>query len=74
MADISSFADKFGLWAALFTCLLLYVLQTNSKREQKYQQVIEKNQSVIEKFADIIDIKLDAIEKTICKFLPKKGE
>lgn len=66
MLEIQAFAKEFGIFAALFTFLLLYVLRENSKRECKYQTVIEKNQSVIEKFADIIDVKLESLEQTIC--------
>lgn len=69
MELISSFAKDFGIFASLFTFLLLYVLRENSKREAKYQTVIDKNQSVIEKFADIIDVKLEALENTICDFV-----
>lgn len=71
MSEISSFAKDFGIFAALFTFLLLYVLNENSKREKKYQDVIDKNQSVIEKFADIIEIKIEALEKTLCSFVGK---
>lgn len=65
MAEIASFAREFGIFAALFTALLLYVLYENSKREAKYT-------SLIEKFANIIDIKLEALEKTICDFVNRK--
>lgn len=69
MTEIASFADKFGLWAALFTFLLFYVLRENSKREEKYQKVIENNQTVIEKLANIIDVKIEDIQKTVCEFI-----
>lgn len=75
MLEIQGFAREFGIFAALFTFLLLYVLRENSKREAKYQSAIDKNQSVIEKLADIIDVKLDTLERTICDFVgvtPKK--
>ena len=72
MNEIASFAREFGVFAALFTALLLYVLRTNSQREIMYQQTIDKNQTVIEKFADIIEIKIEALEKVICEFV-KKG-
>lgn len=66
---IQGFAKEFGIFAALFTSLLLYVLSENSKRESKYQAAIDKNQSVIEKLADIIDVKLETLEKTLCNFV-----
>lgn len=72
MLEIQGFAREFGIFAALFTFLLLYVLRENSKRESKYQNVIDKNQTVIEKFADIIDVKLDTLEKTLCDYVGVK--
>ena len=48
-----------GIFACLFTYLLFYVLRTNSKREDKYQATIEKNQTVIQDLAN----KFNVIEK-----------
>ena len=58
---VVTFAREFGVFAALFTFLLMYVLQQNANREKRYVEIIEK-------FAAIIDVKLDALEKTICDF------
>ena len=62
MSEIQQFAKEFGIFAALFTFLLLYVLRENSKREKKYTDIIER-------FASIIDVKLDTLEKTLCDFV-----
>lgn len=48
-----------GIFACLFTYLLLYVLKTNSKREDKYQTTIDKNQTIIQDLAN----KFNVIEK-----------
>lgn len=62
MPELSKIAEDYGIFAAMFMGLLFYVLRENSKREAKYQDVIAK-------FANIIDVKLEALEKTICKFV-----
>lgn len=64
MPELNSIAQEYGIFAAMFTGLLFYVLRENSKREAKYQ-------SVIEKFANIIDVKLEQLEKTLCNFIKK---
>lgn len=64
MIEISKFAEEYGIFAALFTFLFLYVLRENTKREKKYIEVIEK-------FANIIDVKLEALERTIVKYVKK---
>lgn len=38
--QIIELAIKNGLWAVLFTFLLIYVLKDSSKREKKYQKTI----------------------------------
>jgi hypothetical protein len=62
--DLVTFAKDYGLFAALFTFLLVYVLQENARREKKYVEIIEK-------FANIIECKLETLEKAICDFIKK---
>ncbi|WP_131100638.1 BhlA/UviB family holin-like peptide [Bacillus sp. SYJ] len=40
-----------GAFVALFVWMLLTTQKTNEQREEKYQQVIDKNQQVIEEQA-----------------------
>jgi len=64
MEQLTNLAKEYGMFAALFTSLLFYVLKQNEKREERLHQVIEK-------FANIIDVKLESLEKTICDFIKK---
>ncbi|AOY76928.1 BhlA/UviB family holin-like peptide [Clostridium formicaceticum] len=48
-----------GAFAALFVYLLFYVLRENSKREGKYQEII---QELTSKFNIIEDVKSDVKE------------
>ena len=38
--EVLKFAASQGLWAVLFVALLFYVLKENSKREEKFQEII----------------------------------
>ncbi|NMM62377.1 hypothetical protein HBE96_06680 [Clostridium sp. P21] len=40
--EVFKLALQQGLWAALFVALLFFVLKENSKREEKYQDIISK--------------------------------
>jgi aromatic ring-opening dioxygenase catalytic subunit (LigB family) len=64
MDQLLNLAKEYGIFAALFSGLLIYVLKQNEKREERLH-------SVIEKFANIIDVKLENLEKTICQFVKK---
>ena len=39
--DILQLAVKNGLWAVLFSALLIFVLKDSNKRENEYQQTIK---------------------------------
>lgn len=39
---ITDLAVQQGIWAVLFVALLFFVLNENSKRESKYQDIISK--------------------------------
>lgn len=39
-AEVLKLAASQGLWAVLFVSLLFYVLKENSKREEKFQDII----------------------------------
>lgn len=40
-SSILELATSQGVWAVLFVALLFYVLRTNEKREERYQEVIK---------------------------------
>ena len=40
--NILSLAINYGIWAALFVSLMIYVLRDSKKRECKYQETIDK--------------------------------
>ena len=48
-----------GIWAVLFVCLLFYVLNENSKREQSFQDIIL---ALTEKLDTLDSIKDDLAE------------
>lgn len=54
-----------GLWAVLFVVLLFWLLRENAKREDKYQQTIDKLASSLQK--------VDSIEENVGKILEKVG-
>lgn len=64
--EIFNLAVKNGLWAALFTGLLIFVIRDSSKREKKYQDIIKE---LSENFEIVKDIKqnVDEIKKVFLK-------
>ena len=46
-----------GIWATLFVVLFLYTIYDSRRRENKYQQTIEKNQEIIQSLSS--EIKTD---------------
>ncbi len=50
-----------GVFAALFSYLLLYVLKENSKREQKYQEIIQR----FSNYLPTIETNIDFIRKYV---------
>ena len=69
--EILQLAASQGLWAVLFVLLLLYVLKENSKREEKFQDIIANLTErldildVIKK--DVVDMKEDLHSLNIMK-------
>lgn len=57
--EILKIAVNQGLWAVLFVVLLFFVLNENSKREEKYQDIISK---LTDKFNILEDVKKDVEE------------
>ena len=58
-SEVLQLAASQSLWAVLFVALLFYVLKENSKREEKFQEIIS---SLTEKL-DVLDmIKTDLVE------------
>lgn len=56
--EIFNLAIKNGLWAALFTGLLIFVMKDSAKREQKYQQTIKdltEHLGVVKAIKDDVD-------------------
>lgn len=67
--DIFEVALKSGIFAVLFVFLLFYVLKDSRKREQKYQDTIEKLSNHI----DVVkDVKKDVIDIKRALRLPVK--
>lgn len=58
-AEVLKSVGSYGIFAMLFTYLLFYVLKENSKREAKYQDIIN---NLTEKFDIVDDIKKDVVE------------
>lgn len=52
--EIFNLAIKNGLWAVLFTGLLIFVIKDSTKREKKYQEIIKE---LSESLAIVKDIK-----------------
>ena len=40
--EVFNLAIKNGLWAVLFTGLLIFVIKDSTKRERKYQEIIKE--------------------------------
>jgi hypothetical protein len=65
IGELIKHSGEYGIFASMFTLLLYYVLNENKKREAKYIQILES-------FGNIINVKLDAIEKCLCSMGAKK--
>jgi uncharacterized protein YktB (UPF0637 family) len=55
---------QYGIFAALFIWLLIYVLKENSKREEAYRTTIADNQEIIKGLTDKLDI-VDDIKEDV---------
>lgn len=56
--EIINLAVKNGLWAVLFTGLLLFVIKDSSKREKKYQDTIKEltqSLSIVEQIKENVE-------------------
>ncbi len=64
--EIINLAISNGLWAVLFVMLFLYQIQNSTKREKKYQEVIE---SLTNSFGLLknIDANIKAVSKELSK-------
>lgn len=71
--EIFSLAIKNGLWAVLFTGLLIFVMKDSAKREQKYQQTIN---DLTEHLGVVKDIKddVDEIKNIVYKTNKQKNQ
>ena len=69
--EILRIAMNYGIWAALFVGLMVYILRDTNKREKKYQETIETlvsclkiveeiQENMTELKRDIVEIKLKA--------------
>ncbi|MDK2587549.1 BhlA/UviB family holin-like peptide [Romboutsia sedimentorum] len=60
---IAKLLSEYGFVITAFACLLYYVLNENSKRELRYENIINKNQKVIitqaKSFEVVKDMKAD---------------
>lgn len=52
MEEIFKLSLSQGLWAALFVCLLFYVLKQQEKRDEKADTREEKYQTIIQDLSD----------------------
>lgn len=67
--EILQMATSQGVWAVLFVALLFFVLKENSKREEKFQDIIT---SLTENLDTLDTIKSDLLEiKTALQSLKK---
>ncbi|AFS79202.1 hypothetical protein DUF2762 [Gottschalkia acidurici 9a] len=57
--EIIKLALSQGLWASLFVVMLFYVLNTNGKREGKYQNIID---NLTKKFNIVEEVQKDVKE------------
>lgn len=64
-ATLLQSAQTQGLWALLFVSLLIFILKDSSKREAKYQ-------SIIEKLSETINIELKEIRTKINTYMRKE--
>lgn len=61
--EVFNLAIKNGLWAVLFTGLLIFVIKDSTKREKKYQDIIKE---LSDSLAIVKDIKQNVDEiKTV---------
>ena len=60
-SKVLDLAMQQGIWAVLFVALLFFVLNENSKRESKYQDIISK---LTEKF-ECIEQELSCIKDDV---------
>ena len=58
-SEVLKLAAGQGFFAVLFVVLLFYVLRENSKREQKYQDIIEQLSELINDKIKNIESKID---------------
>jgi hypothetical protein len=68
LKDILEVAKKYGLWAALFICLLIYVLSGYETRENALMNYLNKQAEINMKVAttlEKIDIRLQSLENCI---------
>lgn len=56
---IGKLLSEYGFVITAFACLLWYVLTENTKRETRYQKVIDKNQKIILEQAKSFEIVKD---------------
>lgn len=55
---------QYGIFAALFIWLLMYVLKQNEKREIGYRDTIRENQSIIKGLTEKLNI-VDSIKEDV---------
>lgn len=64
--EILNLAISNGLWAVLFVMLFLYQIQNSSKREKKYQELIDNLTNSLGLIKNI-DTTIKAMNKDIAK-------
>lgn len=64
--EIINLAISNGLWAVLFVMLFLYQIQNSTKREKKYQEVIDSLTSSFGLLKNI-DANIKAVSKELSK-------
>ena len=69
--EVFTLAIENGLWAVLFTGLLVFVIRDGAKREQKYQQTIK---DLTNHIGVVKDIKQDVDEIKKYIFKDKKSK
>ena len=52
-SEVFNLAIKNGLWAVLFTGLLVFVIKDSTKRERKYQEIIKELSDSLQIVKDI---------------------
>ncbi len=63
ISNIDSFIISQGIFAVLFTYLLLYILKTNSEREHRYQNILTELAIVLSQIKEDIDIMKNLLKK-----------